>query len=237
MQVRTIVPLLSSAPLAQKELVRTSRGCTVLVSRFHSAPHAECPLICSGSSDARSKKMTRVGDTTIASSATIPEVSFLRSNRQLGALGTAGAARASEENSAKAESTDHFIASSLPESMTGAAGGAEYVQAEGEETSGGAYIANDVSCRSVETRRCSQPCGYQDGRWECSDSPAACRSMSKFRGPLRGCERALAICFAPIAVCPRGHKRLRGLCERVGRYTIFMVCGNDCQEASRSTSS
>ena len=37
----TIVPLLSRAPLAQNELVKSSRGVTVLLARFHNAPHAE----------------------------------------------------------------------------------------------------------------------------------------------------------------------------------------------------
>ena len=45
-----MVPLLRRAPLAQKELVRTSIGRTVLVSRSQRAPQAEWPLIWRGSS-------------------------------------------------------------------------------------------------------------------------------------------------------------------------------------------
>ncbi len=44
-EVITMVPLLNKAPLAQKELVRTSRGLTVLVSRSQRAPQAEWLLI------------------------------------------------------------------------------------------------------------------------------------------------------------------------------------------------
>ena len=40
-EMHTALPLLIRAPLAQNELVMRSRGVTVLVSRFHSAPHAE----------------------------------------------------------------------------------------------------------------------------------------------------------------------------------------------------
>lgn len=85
----TMLPLLSRAPLAQNVLVTRSRGVTVLVARFQSAPHAEWLLICSGSLAARSKKRTRLGETTMDSSATIPEVCFFRSNLQPGADGAA----------------------------------------------------------------------------------------------------------------------------------------------------
>lgn len=119
----TMVPLLRSAPLAQIEFVRTSRGRTVLVSRFQSAPHAECPLIWSGSSDARSRKTTRVGETTMDSSATTPDVVFLRSNRQPGALGTEGAARTSDESSGRSESADHFISKNEPDTRENGLGG------------------------------------------------------------------------------------------------------------------
>ena len=74
-----MVPLLSSAPLAQNELVSTSNGWTVLVSRFHSAPQAEWLLIWSGSFEARSKKIARVGETTIDSRATMPELTSFKS--------------------------------------------------------------------------------------------------------------------------------------------------------------
>ena len=107
----TIVPLLSSAPLAQNEFVSTSSGWTVLVSKFQIAPHAEWPLICSGSFEARSNMTTRLGETTIASRATMPEVTFFRSNRHCGSSGADGAAY---EDLAMRESRgrrDHFILS------------------------------------------------------------------------------------------------------------------------------
>lgn len=75
----TIDPFESKAPDAQNEFVTTSRGVTELVFRFHRAPHAEWLLICRGSSDARSNHSTSVGETTMASNATIPEVLALTS--------------------------------------------------------------------------------------------------------------------------------------------------------------
>jgi len=72
----TIVPLLKKPPLAQNESVTTSMAVTLLVSVFHSAPHAWCPLICNGSPRTRSNMRMRVGETTIASRATIPVVPF-----------------------------------------------------------------------------------------------------------------------------------------------------------------
>lgn len=134
---RTIVPLLSSAPLAQKEFVRTSSGCTVLVSRFQSAPHAECPLICSGSSDARSNKTTRVGETTIASSATMPEVVFFRSKLQPRASVTEGAACARETSSGRKGRADHLMLQIESGKRDGGVGD----QTEGRETLRGAFIA------------------------------------------------------------------------------------------------
>lgn len=104
-----MVPLLSNAPLAQKEFVRTSRGVTVLLSRFQRAPQAEWLLICSGSSDARSKKRTKVGETTIASNATMPEVSFLRLNVHAGASDADGAASEDEIEARMRDSSDHFM--------------------------------------------------------------------------------------------------------------------------------
>ena len=70
------MPLLRRAPLAQKELVMRSRGVTSLVSRFHKAPQAEWLLIWSGSSEAKSKNTTSVGDTTTDSRAIMPELPF-----------------------------------------------------------------------------------------------------------------------------------------------------------------
>ena len=84
-----MVPLLNIAPVAQNELVMTFRAVTLFDSKFQSAPHAECPLICKGSSDARSKKSARVGETIIASRATMPDVSSLRSKRHSGAAAAA----------------------------------------------------------------------------------------------------------------------------------------------------
>ena len=83
------MPLLSRAPLAQNELVKSSRGVTVLLARFHNAPHAEWPLTCSGSLEARSKKRTRFGETTMDSRATMPESTCFKSNRHPGADGAA----------------------------------------------------------------------------------------------------------------------------------------------------
>lgn len=71
-----MVPLLSSVPDPQNVLVMRSSGCTVLVSRSQSAPQAEWLLICKGSSVALSNHTTTVGETTIASSARMPEVAF-----------------------------------------------------------------------------------------------------------------------------------------------------------------
>ena len=87
--IRTMVPLLSNAPPAQNELVITSIAVALFVSRFHSAPHAEWPLIWSVSFDALSKKSARVGETMIDSSATMPDVSFLRSKVHSGTCATA----------------------------------------------------------------------------------------------------------------------------------------------------
>ena len=105
----TIVPLLSNAPLAQNELVSTSRAFTVLVSRFHRAPQAEWLLIWSGSSEARSKKTTSVGETTMASSATMPDVSFLRLNSHFGAAGADGAPTALATKRLAREKSECFI--------------------------------------------------------------------------------------------------------------------------------
>lgn len=88
-ETRTIVPLLKRAPLAQKEFDNTSMAVAVLVSRFQRTPHAEWLLICKGSSEARSKKIARVGETTIDSRATIPLVDSLRLKLHCGALGAA----------------------------------------------------------------------------------------------------------------------------------------------------
>ena len=97
-----MVPLLSSAPLAQKELVSTSNGWTVLVSRFHSAPQAEWLLIWSGSFEARSKKIARVGETTIDSRATMPELTSFKSKVHCGVVGAAAASDARREASESA---------------------------------------------------------------------------------------------------------------------------------------
>lgn len=72
----TIVPLLKKPPDAQKVSETTSSGLAVFVSRFHNAPQAGLLLIISGSLDALSKKMARVGDTIMASRARIPDVPF-----------------------------------------------------------------------------------------------------------------------------------------------------------------
>ena len=72
------------APAAQNELVITFRAVTLFDSRFQSAPQAEWPLICKGSSDARSKNRASVGETTMDSSATMPDVWFLRLKRHPG---------------------------------------------------------------------------------------------------------------------------------------------------------
>ena len=97
-----------SAPLAQKELVRTSKALTVLVSRSHRAPQAEWLLICSGSLEARSKNTTRVGDTTMDSRATIPDLVCFKLNDQPGAE---GAAVERVATSGTRENRDHFMAS------------------------------------------------------------------------------------------------------------------------------
>lgn len=71
-----MVPLLSSVPEPQKVLVMRLSGCTELVSRSQSAPQAEWLLICKGSSVALLNHTTTVGETTIASSARMPDVAF-----------------------------------------------------------------------------------------------------------------------------------------------------------------
>lgn len=73
---RTIVPLLKNPPEAQNESDRTLSADAVLVSKFHRAPHAGCPSSDRGSFVALSKKIASVGETTIASSARIPDVPF-----------------------------------------------------------------------------------------------------------------------------------------------------------------
>ena len=103
-----MVPLLSRAPLAQNELVIRSSGVTVSVSRFQSAPQAEWLLICSGSLEARSKNTTRVGDTTMDSRATIPDLVCFKLNDQPGAEGAAVERVATRGTS---ENRDHFMAS------------------------------------------------------------------------------------------------------------------------------
>ena len=90
----TIVPLLRIAPLAHHELVTTSSAVMLLCSRFQSPPQAGWPSIWSGSFCARSKRRTRVGETTTASSATIPELPF-RLNCHWEVAGADGAAEAS----------------------------------------------------------------------------------------------------------------------------------------------
>ena len=100
-----MVPLLRSEPLAQKEFVSKLRGRMVLESRSQSPPHAEWLLIWSGSFEARSKKTTRVGETTMDSSATMPDVSFMRVNCQPGE----GAATARGARSARRENAEGFM--------------------------------------------------------------------------------------------------------------------------------
>lgn len=103
----TMEPLLSRAPLAQKELVTTSIGRTVLVARSQRAPQAEWLLICNGSSEVRSKKRASVGETTIDSRATIPLVVFFRLKLHWGAL--ALEADAPKENKReKTQSSEHM---------------------------------------------------------------------------------------------------------------------------------
>lgn len=152
------MPLLSNAPLAQNELVRTLRGLTVLVSRFHKAPHAEWLLICSGSSDARSKKMTRVGETTIDSSATIPDRSALRSKRQPGAAGAEGAAAAKDSKRGKMDKVGNIILAGV-ERPRRAQVLVETAKADIQETRPAAYIAERVQ---TDGRRFS---------WVCSREP------------------------------------------------------------------
>jgi hypothetical protein len=72
----TILPLLRRAPVAQKESDTTFKGVAVLVSKFHRAAQVVCPLIIRGSFVALSINIARVGDTTIVSNATTPDVPF-----------------------------------------------------------------------------------------------------------------------------------------------------------------
>ena len=68
--------MLKNPPEPQKVSVIVRNGDAVLVWRFQRAPQAECPSITRGSLDALSKKIARVGETTIASSARMPLVPF-----------------------------------------------------------------------------------------------------------------------------------------------------------------
>ena len=101
-----MVPLLRSEPLAQKEFVSKLRGRMVLESRSQSPPHAEWLLIWSGSFEARSKNSASVGEMTIDSSATIPELSFFKSKLHPGAY---GAAPEGETRKGRRERSDHFM--------------------------------------------------------------------------------------------------------------------------------
>ena len=72
----TIVPLLRNPPAPHKLSVIRFKGVAVLVWKFQRAPHAVWLFILSGSLVALSKNIARVGETTIASSARMPDVPF-----------------------------------------------------------------------------------------------------------------------------------------------------------------
>ena len=73
-----MVPLLKKLPDAQNESLVMFIGVAMCFSRFHKAPQAVWLSIWRGSLVALSNIMIKVGETTIASSARIPEVPFCR---------------------------------------------------------------------------------------------------------------------------------------------------------------
>lgn len=112
-----MVPLLSSAPLAQNEFDKTSRALTSFVSRLQSAPQAEWLLICRGSSEALSKKIARVGETTMASRATIPELPTTLKDHS-GARGSSGVAWSIDMIESKLAMRGSILAVGIPAEST-----------------------------------------------------------------------------------------------------------------------